>query len=252
MLLVFLFSPTLSRFSTGFNLAGTVLDQVLDYVPWIGNGYRYGNDHRGSNSSTSGVTTQGQSQNASSNEPAPTFSNVGVGLKANVQATLGGSQTTTTKGSPWRILDPANLQLWTGAGWRNDKASNKQSDENHTTFKSATGMGKQGQSGTSAGNPDALKQDKITKENSGNLKTEDGTATNSTTAFASNYTNLPPPTSPPPLIDRTRCHSPIRTTRSAPSCSCAACWAASRCWSIRVVKITKNSKPPTKNGRMPT
>ncbi len=53
-------------------------------------------------------------------------------------------------------------------------------------------MGQQGQSGTSAGNPDALKQDKITKENSGNLKTEDGTATNSTTAFASNYTNLPP------------------------------------------------------------
>ena len=196
MLLVFLFSPTLSRFSTGFNLAGTVLDQVLDYVPWIGNGYRYGNNHRGSNSSTSGVTTQGQSQNASSNEPAPTFSNVGVGLKANVQATLGGSQTTTTKGSPWRILDPANLQLWTGAGWRNDKASNKQSDENHTTFKSATGMGKQGQSGTSAGNPDALKQDKITKENSGNLKTEDGTATNSTTAFASNYTNLPPNLTP--------------------------------------------------------
>ena len=61
-----------------------------------------------------------------------------------------------------------------------------------------------------------------------------------------------PPTSPPPLIDRTRCHSPTRTTRSAPSSSSAACWAASRCWWIEVGPIPTNSKPPTKNGPTPT
>ncbi len=62
-----------------------------------------------------------------------------------------------------------------------------------------------------------------------------------------------PPTSPPPLIDRTRCHSPTRTTRSAPSCSCAACWAASRCWLISPAKmITVSLRRRTKNGPTPT
>nr|WP_318023358.1 adhesin [Mycoplasmoides pneumoniae] len=245
--MVFLFSPTLSRFSTGFNLAGTVLDQVLDYVPWIGNGYRYGNDHRGSNSSTSGVTTQGQSQNASSNEPAPTFSNVGVGLKANVNGTLSGSRTTPNQqGTPWLTLDQANLQLWTGAGWRNDK--NGQSDENYTNFASATGSTNQQGSttGGSAGNPDSLKQDKADKSGDSVTVAEATSGDNLT-----NYTNLPP-TSPPHPTDRTRCHSPTRTTPSGCSCSCAACWAASRCWSIRVGKmITVSLIPPTKNGLTP-
>ncbi len=170
---------------------------MLDYIPWIGNGHRYGNDHRGSNSSTSGVTTQGQqSQNASGTEPAPTFSNVGVGLKANVQGTLGGSQTTTTgKDIPkWPTLDQANLQLWTGAGWRNDKASSGQSDENHTKFTSATGSGQQGSSsGTtnSAGNPDSLKQDKVDKSGDSVTVAEATSGDNLT-----NYTNLPPNLTP--------------------------------------------------------
>ncbi|BAL21945.1 adhesin [Mycoplasmoides pneumoniae] len=254
-------SPTLTRFSTGFNLAVSVLDQVLDYVPWIGNGHRYGNNHRGVNDITAPKTGAGSSSGTSTNTSGsrsflPTFSNVGVGLKANVQGTLGGSQTTTTgKDIPkWPTLDPANLQLWTGAGWRNDKASNKQSDENHTTFKSATGSGQQGGSttGGSAGNPGSLKQDKISKSGQ-NLTTQDGAPqSNSTTESASNYDHLPP-TSPPHPIYRTRCHSPTRTTRSAPSSSSAACWAASRCWWIEVGQmIPTNSKPPTKNGLTPT
>ncbi len=94
-------SPTLTRFSTGFNLAVSVLDQVLDYVPWIGNGHRYGNNHRGVNDITAPKTGAGSSSGTSTNTSGsrsflPTFSNVGVGLKANVQGTLGGSQTTTT------------------------------------------------------------------------------------------------------------------------------------------------------------
>ncbi len=198
-------SPTLTRFSTGFNLAGSVLDQVLDYVPWIGNGHRYGNNHRGVDDITALKTGAGSSSGTSTNTSGsrsflPTFSNVGVGLKANVQGTLGGSQTTTTgKDIPkWPTLDPAKLQLWTGAGWRNDKASNKQSDENHTTFKSATGSGQQGGSttGGSAGNPDSLKQDKISKSGQ-NLTTQDGAPqSNSTTESASNYDHLPPNLTP--------------------------------------------------------
>ncbi|ADK87227.1 adhesin [Mycoplasmoides pneumoniae] len=171
---------------------------MLDYIPWIGNGYRYGNNHRGVDDITAPQTSAGSSSGTSTNTSGsrsffPTFSNIGVGLKANVQATLGGSQTTTVGGSPWRTLDQANLQLWTGAGWRNDKASSGQSDENHTTFKSATGMGQQGQSGTSAGNPDSLKQDKISKSGD-SLTTQDGNATGQ--QEATNYTNLPPNLTP--------------------------------------------------------
>ncbi|ADK86700.1 adhesin [Mycoplasmoides pneumoniae] len=170
---------------------------MLDYVPWIGNGYRYGNNHRGVDDITAPKTGAGSSSGTSTNTSGsrsflPTFSNVGVGLKANVQATLGGSQKTTTGGSKWPTLDQANLLLWTGAGWRNDK--NGQSDENHTTFKSATGSGQQGGSSgtnTSAGNPDSLKQDKITKESSGNLKTEDGAANSNENKDNTNYQNLP-------------------------------------------------------------
>ncbi|ALA32140.1 adhesin P1 [Mycoplasmoides pneumoniae] len=192
------FSPTLSRFSTGFNLVGSVLDQVLDYVPWIGNGYRYGNNHRGVDDITAPQTSAGSSSGISTNTSGsrsflPTFSNIGVGLKANVQATLGGSQTMITGGSPRRTLDQANLQLWTGAGWRNDKASSGQSDENHTKFTSATGMDQQGQSGTSAGNPDSLKQDNISKSGD-SLTTQDGNAIDQ--QEATNYTNLPPNLTP--------------------------------------------------------
>ena len=93
-----------------------MLDQVLDYVPWIGNGYRYGNNHRGVDDITAPQTGAGSSSGTSTNTSGsrsflPTFSNIGVGLKANVQATLGGSQTMITGGSPRRTLDQANLQL---------------------------------------------------------------------------------------------------------------------------------------------
>ena len=146
---------------------------------------------------TGAGSSSGTSTNTSGSRSfLPTFSNVGVGLKANVQGTLGGSQTTTTgKDIPkWPTLDQANLQLWTGAGWRNDKASSGQSDENHTKFTSATGSGQQGSSsGTtnSAGNPDSLKQDKVDKSGDSVTVAEATSGDNLT-----NYTNLPPNLTP--------------------------------------------------------
>ncbi|WP_307755033.1 adhesin [Mycoplasmoides pneumoniae] len=163
-------------------------------MPWIGNGYRYGKNHRGVDDITAPKTGAGSSSGTSTNTSGsrsflPTFSNVGVGLKANVQATLGGSQTTTTGGSKWPTLDQANLLLWTGSGWRNDK--NGQSDENHTTFKSATGSGQQGgSSGTSAGNPDSLKQDKISKSGDSLSVVDTGQGDDT------HYANLPPSITP--------------------------------------------------------
>ncbi|BAV20737.1 adhesin P1 homolog [Mycoplasmoides pneumoniae] len=205
---------------------------------------------------TSAGSSSGTSTNTSGSRSfLPTFSNVGVGLKANVQGTLGGSQTTTTGNNipKWPTLDQANLQLWTGAGWRNDKTtSGSTGNANDTKFTSATGSGSgQGSSSgtnTSAGNPDGLQADKV--DQNGQVKTSVQEATSGDNL--TNYTNLPP-TSPPPLIDRTRCHSPTRTTRSAPSCSCAACWAASRCWLISPAKmITVSLRRRTKNGPTPT
>ena len=139
---------------------------------------------------TGAGSSSGTSTNTSGSRSfLPTFSNVGVGLKANVQATLGGSQTTTTGGSKWPTLDQANLLLWTGSGWRNDK--NGQSDENHTTFKSATGSGQQGgSSGTSAGNPDSLKQDKISKSGDSLSVVDTGQGDDT------HYANLPPSITP--------------------------------------------------------
>ncbi|BFO93541.1 adhesin [Mycoplasmoides pneumoniae] len=175
-----------------------MLDQVLDYIPWIGNGYRYGNNHRGVDDITAPQTGAGSSSGTSTNTSGsrsflPTFSNVGVGLKANVQATLGGSQTTTTGGSKWSTLDKANLQPWTGAGWRNDKTTgnNTQGNENHTTFKNATGMGSQNQGSTtttSAGNPDSLVTDKVDQK--GQVQTSGQNLSDT------NYTNLPPNLTP--------------------------------------------------------
>ncbi|ARQ34604.1 hypothetical protein MPTA7396_4910 [Mycoplasmoides pneumoniae] len=172
---------------------------MLDYIPWIGNGYRYGNGYKGvagaGHSATNGSPAGNTSSTTQSNDVAPTFSNVGVGLKANVQGTLGDSQTTTVGGHQWPTLDPANLQLWTGAGWRNDSKTqnNTTTNENHTKFASATGSGQQQGSTTttSAGNPDSLKQDKADK--SGNsISVQEATSGDNLT----NYTNLPPNLTP--------------------------------------------------------
>ena len=54
-------------------------------------------------------------------------------------------------------------------------------------------MDQQGQSGTSAGNPDSLKQDKISKSGD-SLTTQDGNSTGQ--QEATNYTNLPPNLTP--------------------------------------------------------
>ncbi len=177
-----------------------MLDQVFDYIPWIGNGYRYGNNHRCVDDITAPQTSAGSSSGTSTNTSGsrsflPTFSNVGVGLKANVQGTLGGSQTTTTGNNipKWPTLDQANLQLWTGAGWRNDKTtSGSTGNANDTKFTSATGSGSgQGSSSgtnTSAGNPDGLQADKV--DQNGQVKTSVQEATSGDNL--TNYTNLPP------------------------------------------------------------
>ena len=54
-------------------------------------------------------------------------------------------------------------------------------------------MDQQGQSGTSAGNPDSLKQDNISKSGD-SLTTQDGNAIDQ--QEATNYTNLPPNLTP--------------------------------------------------------
>ncbi len=87
----------------------------------------------------------------------------------------------------------ANLQPWTGAGWRNDKTTgnNTQGNENHTTFKNATGMGSQNQGSTtttSAGNPDSLVTDKVDQK--GQVQTSGQNLSDT------NYTNLPPNLTP--------------------------------------------------------